>query len=102
MKKITNEKLVVGHLDFEKDKTVEFNVWPTDKWSGIFEMLELLEKVKEMEKELLRIDGDDEPNSYEEIGERNRRRREIEEKVEHVRRQIDELNEYGLILQYPV
>ncbi|KAF1764748.1 hypothetical protein GCK72_004698 [Caenorhabditis remanei] len=102
MKKISNEKLVVGHLDFEKDKTVEFNVWPTDKWSGIFEMLELLEKVKELEKELLRIDEGEEPNSNEEIEKRNRRRREIEEKVEHVRRQIDKLNEYGLILQYPV
>ncbi|KAF1764747.1 hypothetical protein GCK72_004697 [Caenorhabditis remanei] len=102
MKKISNEKLVVGHLGFKKDKTVEFNVWPTDKWSGIFEMLELLEKVKELEKELLRMDGEDEPNNYKEIREKNTRRREIEKEVEQLRRQIDELNDAGLILQYPV
>ncbi|KAF1764750.1 hypothetical protein GCK72_004700 [Caenorhabditis remanei] len=97
VKKIVNEQLVIGHFETSENNIVNFNVGPPNQYPEIYEILVSMEKVKELEEELLRIDRGEEPN--EEIRERNRRKREIEEDLREVRRRIDELNEYGLILR---
>ena len=94
MKKITNEKLVVGHFEPTEDNRINFSVWSANEFPGVFDLLEMLEKIKELENELLRMEESEEVIDWRE---QNKRRREIPLEVEKLRRLMEEKDDFGFI-----
>ncbi|KAF1764757.1 hypothetical protein GCK72_004707 [Caenorhabditis remanei] len=94
VKKITNEKLVVGHFEPKEDNRINFSVWSANEFPGVFDLLEMLEKIKELENELLRMEESEEVIDWRE---QNKRRREIPLEVEKLRRLMEEKDDFGFI-----